>query len=65
MMPPDNWSRLESLFQQALDLPQAEKIPFLCEACKDDQDIGNSVSDFAQPLPWLRMEIMSLWASTT
>ncbi len=37
------WSRLETLFDRAVDLPEPERDPFLTTECGDDQELLNEV----------------------
>ncbi|MEM7316018.1 MAG: hypothetical protein AAF497_23015, partial [Planctomycetota bacterium] len=39
----DRWSRIQSLFEHALTLPELERLPFLQESCGDDSDLLNEI----------------------
>src|SRR4029079_1735172 len=42
-MDSERWHRIETLFEQAMELPETERRPFLAQACGDDAAICDEV----------------------
>lgn len=43
-MTPERWTQLETLLQEALDLPLEERGLFLEQACRDDNELSNEAA---------------------
>ena len=44
-MPPDRWKEIDDLFQRALDLPPARRVPFVEELTERDEELGRAVEE--------------------
>ena len=57
-MDTERWHRVEALFAQALELPEAERASFIASACGDDVEIQGELTALLASAPasgaWLR-----------
>ena len=47
-MTPEQWQKIETVLQEALDLPPCERQTFLAEACAGDAELNREVSSLAE-----------------